>query len=155
MYFLNIRMCTMCMSGALRSQKKTLDPLELELWIDVNRWCCVCWELNPGSLLEQQVFLTGEASISSSLSSPSPIMFSYGNKKQVKEAFHSFPVSFCRILEASVIKNPRKKGWSCTVFCLIFETPPPRPQPSNSCALLSLPSAIIIGMCLYTRVQIL
>lgn len=45
-----LHMClyTMCVPGALRGQKKMLDPLELEL----QEHLCGCWELNPGFLEE-------------------------------------------------------------------------------------------------------
>jgi hypothetical protein len=34
--FLHVCMCTICVPGALGSQKGEMDPLELELWMVVN-----------------------------------------------------------------------------------------------------------------------
>ena len=48
-----------CMSGARRGQKRTWDPLELELQIVVSL-TYGCWELNPGPLEEQPVLLTDD-----------------------------------------------------------------------------------------------
>ena len=58
MFSLCVRMCTICMSGAQRSQKRTSD-LEPEL----RKVKCGCWELNLCRLQEQQVFLITEPSL--------------------------------------------------------------------------------------------
>lgn len=48
----------MYVPGACRDQKRTLDPLELELWRVVDH--CQWWEQDPQLLQEQQVFsITG------------------------------------------------------------------------------------------------
>lgn len=57
-----MNVCTTCMPGAHRRQKRTPDLLEeLELWVLVNHFCGF-WELNLGPLQEQQFLLTIELS---------------------------------------------------------------------------------------------
>jgi hypothetical protein len=51
-------MCTVCMPGASRGQKKVSDPVEPVM--DACKTSCCCWEPNLGSLQEQQVLLTAE-----------------------------------------------------------------------------------------------
>lgn len=57
-----MNVCTTCMPGAHRSQKRTPDlSEELELWVVVSHFCGF-WELNLGPLQEQQFLLTIEPS---------------------------------------------------------------------------------------------
>lgn len=46
--YIYIYLCITCVPGALRGQKRVLDPLKLELRMVVSH--CVCWELNLGPL---------------------------------------------------------------------------------------------------------
>lgn len=54
--------CTMCVPSTLRSQKRVLDPLGLELQVAMIHH--ECWEPNLSTLQGQQVFLATEQSIS-------------------------------------------------------------------------------------------
>ena len=56
-FYLHAHVCTVYMLDACRSQKKALDPLELELQ-DSCRLPHKCWEPNSGVLKDQKVFLT-------------------------------------------------------------------------------------------------
>lgn len=53
--------CTLSVPGACKSQKRALDPLELELQITYEP-SCGCWKPNPGILQEKQELLTDEPS---------------------------------------------------------------------------------------------
>lgn len=55
-FSLHVYICTMCMPGAQRGQKRAPDPLTLEL--DSCEQPCGGWELNCGSLQKHQVLLT-------------------------------------------------------------------------------------------------
>lgn len=63
---LRVSLSIMCMPGACGAQEREVDPLELELRIDVKHHVgCGCWGLNPGSLEDQPVFLTTNLSLQS------------------------------------------------------------------------------------------
>lgn len=47
--------------GAIRGQKRALDPLELEL--DRCELPCLCWELNLGPWHIESVFLMAESTL--------------------------------------------------------------------------------------------
>jgi len=53
--WLHVGMYNTCVFGAWGGQNRTSDPMEL-----VESHCMGCWELNPGPLEGQQVFLTVE-----------------------------------------------------------------------------------------------
>lgn len=53
-----VRMCTTCVPGT--PQKRALDFLELVLELDGCEPPYGRWALNPGSLQEQEVFLTAD-----------------------------------------------------------------------------------------------
>ena len=56
MSYLHVCLCTMCMSGKSRGQKRTLGTLEMELRDDCERPCW-CWESIPSAPEEQPVLL--------------------------------------------------------------------------------------------------
>lgn len=66
MCYLLVCLCATCMPGADGGQKRVLDPLGLEL-ADAADQSYEGWELNSGPLEEQQVFLTIEPLLYSSL----------------------------------------------------------------------------------------
>lgn len=66
MFYLFVCLCATCMPGADRGQKRVLDHLGLEL-ADAADQSYEGWELNPGPLEQQQVFLTIEPLLHSSL----------------------------------------------------------------------------------------
>lgn len=53
-FCLHVCLCTMCVPGAYRGQKKVLDSLELELQTDVGarNWTWVVWCPNPTPLVQ-------------------------------------------------------------------------------------------------------
>lgn len=57
-------MSTSCMFDASRGQKRSLDPVELELRMLVNNH--ECWQPIPG-LLQEQLLLTSETSFQAQL----------------------------------------------------------------------------------------
>jgi hypothetical protein len=61
-FCLHICLCATCVPGSCGSQKRTSDPLGLEL-TDVYNLLCGCWELNSGPLEKQPVLLTSEPSL--------------------------------------------------------------------------------------------
>lgn len=71
---------------ASRGQQRVLDPVELgsrKLRADQ----CGCWGLNWGSLKEQQVPLTGESLLQSSLCSHKPVKYPRGSSSSDKLGF--------------------------------------------------------------------